>query len=663
MTVIEFRAAGAWGIALVLCALVLPRPVSGAENPQEAGTGALYLRTEEGGWATAPTLETDVRVRVTGMVLRARVVQRFENPTDRWIEGVYVFPLPDMAAVDHLDLRIGDRLIEGRIQERERARRTYEAARKEGRKASLLEQKRPNVFTTSVANLEPGGQVEVALEYQETLRYEEGRFRLRFPMVVAPRYVPETGPGGAAPSAPATELEPPTVHPADGPVNRVRVQVDLEPGLPLASLTSPTHVIVPRALGDGRHRVHLEDYADRDFVLEWRPRTGEEPRAVLFSEERNGEIHALLLVMPPEAEASGRRLSREVVFVIDTSSSMAGPSIHQARRALLLALERLEPGDFFNVIRFASRTESLFEASVPVDTARLEQARRWVRRLEANGGTEMLPALRTALGSDRGAGELRQVVFVTDGSIANERQLFAAIEQDLGRSRLFPVGIGAAPNGFFLTRAAKFGRGTLTMIATPGEVKERMGELFRKLESPVLSDVQVHWNDRVEMWPARIPDLYEGEPLVVTARLSRFAGDVRVTGRRAGHPWEVRLPLEPGDPARGIGNLWARRKIAALIESRSSGADAETVRRAVVDVALRHHLVSRYTSLVAVDVTPERPASEGLTRAGVAANLPAGMMGVKVGVLPRGGTAAAAYRILGVALLGVAGACARRRRP
>jgi Ca-activated chloride channel family protein len=640
----------------------------GGERPHEAGTGTLYLHTTDDGWASAPALETDVELRVTGIVVRARVVQRFANPTDRWSEGIYVFPLPELAAVDHLEMRVGDRVIEGRILERERARKTYARAKRQGRKASLVEQRRPNLFTTSLANLGPGEEVEVAIEYQETLRYEEGRFRLRFPMVAAPRYVPRHGKPAAAPdggaSAPADRdgapLNPTYAHPADSPVNRVRVSVELEPGFPLASLASPTHVVVAQPRGDGRHDVYLEDHADRDFVLEWRPRAGAEPTAALFSEERDGEIHALLLVMPPDADAMPRRLSREIVFVIDTSGSMLGPSLDQAKRALLLALERLGPEDSFNLIRFADDTQALFGTSVPVDPTSLERARRWLRGLDANGGTEMLPALRAAFASDRGAGDLRQVVFVTDGSIANEEELFAALDRGLGRSRLFPVGIGAAPNGFFLTRAAKFGRGSLTLIATPGEVDERMNELFRKLESPVLSDIEVHWNDRVEMWPARIPDLYAGEPLVVTARLPRFAGEVIALGRRGGRPWEVRLPLQPGERARGIGVLWARRKIAALMESRARGADAETVRREVVDVSLRHHLVSRYTSLVAVETTPERPPSEPLSRAGVAANLPAGTVAARVGVLPRGATASAAYRVCGLVLL-LSALCAWRR--
>jgi Ca-activated chloride channel family protein len=647
------------------CWLLLSLAASPAGAGTDPGEGAVLLVRSGGdsAWRPVPALATDVEIRVTGVLARGHVVQRFRNPSDVWLEALYVFPLPDQAAVDHLELRAGGRVIEGRIRERAEAERSYQEARSAGKRAARLGQARPDVFTLSVANLGPGEEVEVALEYQETVPFDAAGFRLRFPMVVAPRYQPEAAqPPSAGDPVDLPPSTPPYLHPADGPANPVRLRVDLEAGFPVAWIASPSHVVAVESPAPDRRRVVLGDYADRDFVLEWRPETGSEPRVALLAEPDGDGAYLLLMILPPEGDEVPVRLSREVVFVIDTSGSMAGPGIEQARRALLLALERLGPDDRFEVIRFDDRTERLFGSVVPADAAHRAAARRFVAALEADGGTEMLPALRAALEGDTGSGDVRQVVFVTDGGIGNDGALFREIASRLGRSRLFSVGIGSAPNGAFLARAAALGRGTHTFVANPAEVDEKVGALLAKLERPVLSDLEVHWNDAVETWPERVPDLYAGEPLVVAARVPRFVGEIAVRGRRGERPFEVRIPLAPGAAERGIGVLFARRKIAALLESRATGADPQAVRAAVLATALEHHLVSPYTSLVAVDVTPVRPAGEALRTAAVPANLPAGWGGVEVGgVLPRAGSPAPLLRTHGALLLALAAGLAALR--
>jgi Ca-activated chloride channel homolog len=253
---------------------------------------------------------------------------------------------------------------------------------------------------------------------------------------------------------------------------------------------------------------------------------------------------------------------------------------------------------------------------------------------------------------------VRQVVFVTDGQVGNEEQLFRDIHERLGRSRLFTVGIGASPNSHFMTRAARFGRGTYTYIGSPAEVGAKMGALFRKLEHPVLSDVAAAWGAGadVEAWPARVPDLYVGEPVVLLARLGAAPpGEVRVTGRRDGHAWEVRLAPEAAAEETGVHTLWARKKIAGLMDRLREGADRDEVRAAVVAVAVPHRLVSAYTSLVAVDVTPTRPAGAPVGSAVMPVNLPAGAEYEKIfGTLPRTATPMPLYLALGLGCLTLA---------
>ncbi|MDY7095202.1 MAG: marine proteobacterial sortase target protein [Acidobacteriota bacterium] len=646
----------------------------------ETARGGLLLPTETPGrYREAPALATRVHLQVTGPLVRGRVTQRFFNTSDRWQEAVYVFPLPTGGAVDRLRMVVGERVIEGQIQERQQARRTYQQARREGRRASLVEQERPNLFTTSVANIGPQEAIEVVIEYQQVLAYDGGGFQLRFPMVVAPRFIPGGGASGRRVSSAvpdAARITPPVRGEGEGQPNRLQLEIEMDPGFELASLESSYHPIYIQEPSPARYRVTLqggEALADRDFELRWRPALGEEPQAALFSEvlvsealvsEAFGdEAYALLMVMPPEAGAA-RRLPRETVLVIDTSGSMNGSSIVQARQALASALQRLRPEDRFEIIAFNNRAYPLFGGTVAVTPANLERARALLAGLDANGGTQILTALQAALTgpsleSDDGVQRLRQVIFITDGAVGNEEELFGFIESSLGDRRLFTVGIGSAPNAHFMERAARFGRGTFTYIGKPDEVEERMEELFQKIESPQLTDLAVRWppaaggvagTAEVETWPQRLPDLYSGEPVVLAARLDQLAGEVEVTGQRGGQPWSVVLDLGGGADRAGVSQLWARRKIAHLMDQKARRALPEDeVRRQVVEVALRHHLVSKYTSLVAVDVTPVRPATESLDQEAVPTELPRGWSREHLpqnqalprppGALPQGATA------------------------
>ena len=666
-------AAAAGAVVILLSAPSYAAEVAPDEVPLEAArSGSLMLKTASGLYRALPTLKTDVRIRATGIVARAQVSQAFQNPTDGWIEAVYVFPLPENAAVDHLRVRAGERVIEGRIREREAARKTYEQAKREGRRTTLLEQERPNMFTNNVANIGPGETVVVELEYQQTLRYDQGAFRLRFPMVVGPRYIPgtpverssATGRVADTDKVPdASRMTPPVLPRGRGPVNSATIRVEIDAGFPLARLDSVHHPVVIERI-DGKQVVTLKEgavVANRDFELVWAPQRGQAPAASVFTEVHDGETYALVMLMPPhETAAAGSRIAREAIFVIDTSGSMSGSSIEQAREALLLALDRLTPADRFNVIQFNSRTDVLFRTARAADAQALAEARGYVRGLKAQGGTEMADALRAALDGSRSSERLRQVIFLTDGAVGNEDELFRIIDRKRGDSRLFTVGIGSAPNAHFMTKAAQFGQGTFTYVGNVAEVKQKMSELFAKLENPVLSRIEVHWpqNAKVEMWPPRIPDLYSGEPVLLSARLADLHGELTVTGTRASGDWRTSLPLKATAQESGMGVLWARHKIAALMDDMRTGGNSDTLRAQVVSVALEHHLVSKYTSLVAVDVTPARPAAAALDTAAVPTQLPEGWdYAMSVGELPQTATPQALHLLLAAIGLMLAGAC------
>ncbi|MDX1516246.1 MAG: marine proteobacterial sortase target protein, partial [Woeseiaceae bacterium] len=520
--------------AVLALSLADARAVDGHDDtvrPEQLQSGSLLLRMRSG-YRVATLLNTDVDMSISGLVARVTVRQSFENTGAEWAEGIYVFPLPDKAAVDHMRLQIGERFIEGEIREKAEAKKQYEQAKAEGRKASLVEQERPNLFTTSVANIAPGETVVVEIEYLEDLVYDNGRFSLRFPMTLTPRYMPgdplpdRQGNGWSADTtevADASRISPPMVTRSAG--HRATIDVDLDAGMSLATVTSRYHPVNVVESG-GRYAITLASPTvplDHDFELVWKPAAGSEPRAMLFSEHVNGDAHYLLLVMPPSvADASLSALPREMIFIIDTSGSMHGTSIVQARLALARALEKLNPGDRFNVIAFSSRPNPLFPASVAADRGNLEAARRFVASLAASGGTEMRSALELAFRQAPSETHLRQIVFITDGAVGNEAALFELIERRLGSGRLFTVGIGSAPNGWFMRKASETGRGSFTMIGAQAEVGEKMAGLFAKIEQPQVTDIVVTWpgNVIVDAYPATVPDLYASEPVWIKAKVT-----------------------------------------------------------------------------------------------------------------------------------------------
>ena len=682
--IVLFLSAAAMAVVGVSMLLALIAGDAGAAEaapmkPKDAQTGTLFLKSGAGTTLAVPLVTTDVDIRVSGMVARARVRQVFRNANDDWYEGIYVFPLPENAAVDHVRIRIRDRVIEGEIKERQAAKAAYEQAKASGQRAALLEQERPNMFTSSVANIGPHEEITVELEYQQTLRYDGGRYSLRFPTVVGPRYIPGSPVAAPLPTAwaqatdqvpDAPRITPPVLRPVEGakPVNPVNIRVVLDAGVPLATVASAYHAIDVRELDAGRREVVLKEtaHATRDFELVWTVMPDRAPKLALFTEEREGKSYALLMLMPPALATSAPRLPREVIFVIDTSGSMHGTSIAQAKEALELAVRRLDPADRFNIIEFNSYAQPMFAAARPATAENREQATRWVRNLRAQGGTEMAAALNLALNGRESPDRVRQVVFLTDGAVGNEDALFKLIAERLGDSRLFTVGIGSAPNSHFMSKAARVGRGTFTYIGKVEEVKERMSELFAKLESPVLKNVHVEWpgGDRVETWPKRVPDLYLGEPIVVTAALDRTDGDVVVSGFLGESPWRAHLPMSRASDGEGMGVLWAREKVAALVDSLREGSPEAEVRAQVIDLATAHRLVTRYTSFVAVEQPRARPADAALKQAAVPTNLPEGWSYDAVfGELPQGATDARFNALIGSLLLAMAAiALAARRR-
>ena len=620
----------------------------GTVSKGEVSSGSLLLQSSTPGrYVEAPLVAADVKMHIAGPVIRTTLTQRFTNPSDKWVEGVYAFPLPEDAAVDTLKIVIGDRFIEGDIKERQEARIIYEQAAANGQRAGLVEEERPNLFTTSLANIGPGETVAIQIEYQDKARLDNGVWSTRVPLVIAPRYSPRPTFGLTAdrtnrtiavndPVPDRDRITPPVLHPAHEPAGAeglrlpVNFDISLEAGAPIADISSQSHGLVVTKADADSATIHLKDGevpADRDFILSWKPEPAKAPTASLFRETRNGEDYLLAVVNPPAIKVQGQRRDRETIFVIDNSGSMSGESMDQAKQGLLLALDRLAPTDEFNVIRFDDTMDILFTTAVAANEQNLARARRFVSNLEANGGTEMLPALRAALvdNDKSNTEEVRQVVFITDGSIGNEDELFSAITGGLGRSRLFTVGIGSAPNAYFMTRAARQGRGAFTYMDDVTKVTEQSAKLFAALENPVMTDLAVKLpTGAADAYPSPLPDLYSGEPVTLVLRAADLKGDLTLSGRLNGSTWSQTFSIADAASTKGVAQLWGRAKIAGFEESRYSGMSLEDVDKGVLRTALDFHLVSRLTSLVAVDKTPARPAGETLDTRQIASMLPKG---------------------------------------
>jgi Ca-activated chloride channel family protein len=621
-------------------------------KPANARTGSLLLKTDDG-YADATRLGIDVDLTVSGPTIRARVTQIFRNPTSNWVEATYVYPLPAGGAVDTLKMVVGERVVVGDIKERQQARVIYEQARSSGQKAALTEQERDNMFTNSVANIGPGETVLVQIEYQEPVQQSGNEFSLRLPMVVGPRYNPplvvqsvdfrpDGGGWGEIKSDPVPDrdrISPPVLDPAQNlPVNPIAITVRLQAGFPLGEVKSHHHAITMESPDSATRVIRLAEGpvpADRDFELTWKPATEAAPSVGLFREHVGDADYLLAFVTPPSvAEAEQKPLPREVIFVIDNSGSMGGTSIVQAKASLIYALGRLQPTDRFNVIRFDDTMDVLFPTSVPADAGHIGRATSFVSALQAAGGTEMVPAMRAALADSAGsdANNVRQVVFLTDGAIGNEQQLFETITAMRGRSRVFMVGIGSAPNTFLMTRAAELGRGAFTHIGSVDQVEERMRGLFAKLESPAVTPLSAKFSGgTADITPAIIPDVYRDEPLVLAAKLDKLAGSVEIKGRIGDQPWVVTLPLANAAEGKGLSKLWARRKISdAEVARTTRQISPEDADKTILALALEHQLVTRLTSLVAVDKTPSRPDGEPLKLTELPLNLPAGWDFAKV---------------------------------
>ncbi|MBU2980002.1 marine proteobacterial sortase target protein [Alteromonas sp. C1M14] len=665
------RKSRSWRMWLVLFIVALVSVGFAFHARATESAGSLKLVQQDTSVTAATHIATDAKVHITGMIATVEYTQTFENPTDHYVEGVYTFPLPEDAAVQHMEIHVDERRIVGEIQEKVEAKRLYTEARQAGKRAALTLQQRANLFTQRVANIPPHQSVTVQIRFLHQARYHQGVFEWRLPTTLTPRYIPgaplPTSVSGDASTATldpfgwamptdevpdAMAISPPFYTQANSLTNPLSLSITLESGLPLVSVDALYHKVVTHkkhhayyiSLKEGRSEM------DRDFVLQWQPTPSHQPRAALFGQTENGNNYSMLMMLPPSAQYANS-LPRDITFIIDTSGSMQGTSMVQAKASLRFAINQLNSHDRFNIIAFSDTHQALFAHPQQVTDHGRQLALNWVARLTADGGTQMYPALAEAFTQAADKARLQQVVFITDGAVGNEAALFKLIKEQAGEARLFTVGIGSAPNSFFMSNAAKVGRGAFEYIAQPQDVQQNMARLFTKLNHATTKNLSVQWPFTADVYPPIPGDLYLGEPLVVFTKTSRPVTDLHVEGDTASEQWSKTVSTYQVKETKGIASLWARQKIEAVEASARWGTISdEEAKSTIIDVALAHHLLSRFTAFVAIDKPIVRDPNHDLVTSPTPNQLPAGQQ--RLMAFPQTATNAPLSFYLGTLFLG-----------
>ncbi|MFT3712653.1 MAG: VIT domain-containing protein [Archangium sp.] len=575
----------------------------------EFGQGALEASPDDGPSRPFTLTHTRVDINVTGFMQTVSVTQTFRNPFASPVEAVYVFPLPDDAAVHAMELHAGTRVIKAEIQKRAQARATYEQAKAEGRRAALLDQERPNIFTQSVANLLPGETVEITIQYVAPLAYDDGIYTLNFPMTVGPRYIP----GAALPGeSQGKGVSPDTDRVLDAsritpPVTRsgrdIEVNLHVDAGTVIEDLWTVSHKLQVDRPASARVDITLDPYdtlPNKDLIVRWRV-SGPMARAAMLAA---GGAFALML-NPEQQVANAPVTPKEMVFVIDTSCSMNGPPLDAAKLAMEQALAQMNPLDTFMLIDFAETASSFHDTPLPASQANVERAVQYLRFLRSRGGTNQLAGIRRALARDEDPSRVRMVLLMTDGFIGNEDEILAETRRLRGGARVFGFGVGTSVNHYLLSRLSEEGRGFYQYVRPDEDSSDAVNRFVRRVRRPLITDITVDWGGLpvADVLPDPFVDLFDAQPLIIQGRYRNGArGTVTLKGRRGTQNvvFEVPVTFDTGTDGRALSMAWARKRIEKLSASQYGTPRADAIDQ-ITAIGLEYHLVTPYTSLVAVE--------------------------------------------------------------
>ena len=589
-----------------LAAFCTPTPASQQQDPYETWdlerTESPYFLIEgDPSVDRFPLASTDVQIEVQGVIAEVRVRQVYRNEGDDTLSARYVFPASTRAAVHGMEMRVAERIVRARIAERERARKTYERAKEQGKSASLLEQERPNVFQMDVANVLAGEDIEVELTYTELLVPEGGEYELVFPTVVGPRY----SRGDATESWAAN----PYLREGAPPTSTFSLRASLSTGLPLAALACDTHDAPVTWTSESTAQLTLDPAerhgGDRDFVLRFRL-AGDAVRSGLMLQRNEGQDagHFLLMVQPPERLAEADVPPREYVFVVDVSGSMKGRPLDTARSLVRDLIGSLKPSDTFNVVLFAGGADLLSPASLAATGEHVDRALAFLGSRKGGGGTELASALSRALSLPRSPSVSRSLIVVTDGFVSAERDAFRLLHDNVADSNVFAFGIGSSVNRYLVEGIARVGQGEATVIGETSDARAAVERFRRYVSHPVLTDVRLAAEgfEVLSQEPAGLADLMASRPLVVAGRWRGTpAGTLTLTGVTGAGPFRQVVDVAGVEVATGgpLPYVWARQRVAALADW-NFGHPSSEQREEILRLGLTYGLLTDLTSFVAV---------------------------------------------------------------
>lgn len=574
--------------------------------------------------SSLPLEHTDVVAHVSGPLASVSVAQRFGNSFSEPVELAYLFPLPHGAAIVDYELRIGQRVIRADMRELEEARRTYSTARNQGQRAGLLEQRRPNLFSIELANVQPGETILATIRYQERLRYDDGCYSFVFPMGITPKYHHDP--------AEAAKVDAPVAAAGDA-IGTVDIGITVDGGGPADDPQSPSHEVEITRMDERRFGVRLlgDVIPNKDFVLRYRV-ADSVVRAAACTSISEGGATVLITALPPRLTDESEPAPREFTFVIDRSGSMSGEPLLQARNALRSCLRSMGPQDTFNIQAFDDRIEWFSQSANPVVQAAVEQADKWLEHINARGGTDILGAIDSVLMIDSDPERQRFIVFLTDGAVSADDEALRRVQRQLGRARLFTFGVGPSVNRSLLMRMAELGHGTAEFLQLNEDIEEALIRFQDRVAYPVLQDITLNWEGVTawDVYPARLPDLYIGQPLELVGRIratGQGPGRLTISGRSGNLPITLEVVLPPSTTAEPIiSRAWARARVDALLDGlRDEPGQMGALRAEIIGLAIAHRLLTPFTAFVAVDSEVTERPSDKQTRVSVAVPLPEGL--------------------------------------
>lgn len=594
---------------------IIEKPAARLPGAKAAVRADLLAKGKDGELIPVPLQHSSFNVRVAGILAETHVRQAYANPFTAKIEAIYVFPLPDDAAVTDFIMVVGARKIRGLIREREDAQKIYEEAKRQGYVVAMLTEERPNVFTQKIANIEPGKQIAIDITYFNTVKYLNGEFELALPTVVGPPSNPANttdgidalprGKGCRSPQAVAVEY----LAPNERSGHMIDITVELDPQLPVENIASSSHEIATVAL-DGRSRITLaarETVPNRDFILRWRPEN--KLLQAAFSTGVKGDERAFaMLLLPPADEKDLPRQPREMIFMIDRSVSMKGQPMAKVQEAMYGCLNGLNGGDTFQIVEFSGQASSFGTDPIPATEANIRRAIDYVSKLDGSGGTGIAAGFKLAFDIPHDPARLRIISIMTDGAIGDAGLVSAWVKNKLGDSRIFAIGIGTSVNRHMIESLAAVGHGAAAFITLNEDAGPVVGQFYRRAAYPALTGVSVDWGklEVEDVFPKRIPDLFASRPVLITGRLKSAVpagATLSVRGIRGGLPVSLEIPVaESTLPVSAVCHIWARHKIAQMLQE-NTDERTESFRQTLVEFSVSHIVLCPYTAFLAADAS------------------------------------------------------------